>query len=696
MSRFNYVLRSWVCSVLLLACAGFSSAANDSQQAVFKLPKSFLESRPLTLDPVHRQWLSDRANLRVGVFTGDYAPMDIATDNNIYQGISADYLSLVCEKLGIGVHVQGFSQREQAVAALLSGEVDMLTSANGYERGIEGLAFSENYMEDRSVILGRDSDLAVNESREGKKIGFLEGDVDVLVADAFYPKSDIVLLPDLRSAVEALSEGEIDALIGNEVIVRSFKTYRPYSGLRLVGDSALPMSGFAFATRRNDRQLIALIDQALNSLDASTTQLILARWTTGVGGGVGYQHIKLLPHELDWIKRNPVVTVATQQYPLYAFKNGDVRWEGLSVDILNRISRMTGLQFVHRESLTTEQTLDMLKSGKAQMNTTLSKNPERKGYLNFTHSFGGAPWVFVVRIDNSRLGSLSQLSGKVLALPAKHALESMILREYPEIKLKSVGDYAQARHLVELGDADATIQNETQAYLYPPGRLRVGRSVDGRWSTDNFAVSVHYPELLDILNKGLEALPMADVQALRIKWLRAGRQPVIHSGGAQAWWRYWLTAGFVTVGVILVMWNRRLAKQFRLRQLTDNKMRERLAFQARFFDAVPYPVFVNGCEGQIITCNRAFEECFSTRAELIRGRSVTEVGFLSAEAAEHLHAELMQVLQSRKPSYQKRLEESPKANLEMYRWIVPFYSDSGELEGVVGGFFEVSAPKRWG
>lgn len=694
MSRFICVLKSWVLHVLLLACAGFPSTADASQHEVFKLPKSFIESRPLVLDPAQRQWLNDRGRLRVGIFMGDYAPMDIATDNNLYQGISADYLSLVCEKLGISAYVLGFSKREQAVAALLSGEVDMLTSANGYERGIEGLAFSTNYMQDRSVIVGRDSDTVPTTHWDGKKIGFLEGDVDILVADAFYPKSEIVLMPNLGSAMEALSEGEIDGLIGNEVIMRAFKTYRPYSGLRFVGDSALPMSDFAFVARRNDKPLIALIDQALNSLDSSVAQVILSRWTTG--GGVGQQHLKLLPHELEWIKRNPVVTVATQQYPLYAFKNGDVRWEGLSVDILNRISRMTGLKFVHRESLSTSQTLDMLKHGKAQMNTTLTKSEERKAYLNFTHSFGGAPWVFVVRINNSRLGSLSQLSGKVLALPAKHALESMIVREYPEIKLKRVDNYAQARHLVELGDADATIQNETQAYLYPPGRLRVGRSVDGRWSTDNFSVSVNYPELLDILNKGLEALPMADVQALRIKWLRAGRQPVIHSGRSHAWWMYWLMAAFVAAGVILVMWNRRLARLSRLRQLTDHKTQEYLAFQKRFFDAIPYPVFVSGLEGQIITCNRTYEECFSTRAELMSGKRVTEVGAFSAEDAEQLNSQLMQVLNSRKPSYQKQPEVGSKVNVQTYRWVVPFYSGAGHLEGVVGGFFDVSETKKWG
>lgn len=179
---------------------------------------------------------------------------------------------------------------------------------------------------------------------------------------------------------------------------------------------------FTFATRHDDPQLLALIDRALSSVDDGVARLILSRWTTGLGDGIGQQHIKLLPREHAWIKKNPVVIVASQQYPPYVFKTAGKGWDGLNVDILARISRMTGLQFLHQESFSTVQTLEMLKSGKAQMNTTLAKNTERRAFLNFTYSYGGAPWVFVVNVNDFRLSSLAHLSGQVLALPAKHAL----------------------------------------------------------------------------------------------------------------------------------------------------------------------------------------------------------------------------------------------------------------------------------
>lgn len=696
MSRSCRELKDWYLSVIFVTLASLGSVAHAGQALALQLPPSFISPKSFTFDRAHQQWLEQRGPLRVGVYVGDFAPLDITGDRNRYQGISADYLGIIRDTLGVKVSVSGFNKREQAVAALLSGKVDVLTSASGYERGVEGLIFSVDYMADRSVLVGRGSAASSVDNWTRKKIGFLEGHVDSLVAHAFYPKSQIVFMPDLNSALEALAEGEIDVFIGNEVVVRSFKTLRPNAGLRILGESNLPASGFAFATRRDDVQLRSLIDRALSSLDTGLTQVIHARWTTGLGGSIDQKQIELSPRERDWIRQNPVVTVASQQYPLYTFKTGDDRWVGLSQDILSRISRMTGLEFEHRESFSTAQTLGLLQSGQAHMNTTLTESMERKAFLNFTYSFGGAPWVFVVRINDSRLGSFSQLAGQVLVLPARHALVPMIRREHPQIKLTLVENYAQARHSVERGDAVATIQNETQAYLYPPGRLKVGRSVEGRWSADSFSVSAQHPELRDILNKGLEALSMAEVRALRVKWLGGvGIAPVIEPNDGASSWVFWVSVMGIASAVACAICYWHLTKQLRIIRSAFHRLRERQAAQQRYFDVMPHPIFIRGLGGEIIACNRAYGECFATRDELMSGQRITEVDMFTAEVGEHFHAEVRQVLESQKPLYEKRRITFKKHSVEIYRWIVPVYSVSGQLEGAMGGWFDISGQKAW-
>ncbi|WP_324833091.1 transporter substrate-binding domain-containing protein [Pseudomonas saxonica] len=169
MSRSSRELKDWFLSVLLVTLASLGSVAHAAQAVPLQLPQSFISPKSLTFDHAQQQFLEQRGLLRVGVFVGDYAPLDITGGRNRYQGISADYLGLIRDTLGIKVSVSGFSKREQAVAALLSGKIDLLTSAGGYERGVEGLIFSADYMADRSVVVGRGSEVNGTDNWDQKK-----------------------------------------------------------------------------------------------------------------------------------------------------------------------------------------------------------------------------------------------------------------------------------------------------------------------------------------------------------------------------------------------------------------------------------------------------------------------------------------------------------------------------------------------
>ena len=696
MSHIHQAFETWLRIVLAMGLLACMPPASGDHGLPVRLAASFVELKPLQLSSTEQRWLARHAPLRVGIALGDYEPVDTINDRTYYQGLSADYLSMVRDRLGASVEVLGYRKRDQAVAELLAGNIDILTSASGFERGIEGLAFSQEYMVDQLVMVGRASDFEPIKDWSGKKIGFVDGYIDVQTAHGFYPDSEIILSTDLQGAMEALLEGDIDMFIGNELMVQSFKSVRPYSAVRIMGDSALPALGFAFATRSSEPEIAGLIEKALGSIDETTSRMILARWTSGLEGGISQQSINLLPDEKEWIKRHPVVTLATQQFPLYAFRAGDGRWAGLSIDMLARISRMTGLQFVHKEAYSTVQVLDMLKSGEAQMNSSLSRSRERTAFLDFTYAYGGAPWVFVVRVNDSRLGSLDQLAGKVLVLPARHALEDLIRREYPAITLHLVDTYAQARHAVAKGEADATIQTETQAHLYPPGRLKVGRSVDGQWATASFSINAQYPELLSIMNKALEAMPATEVRALRTKWLGGvGKPLVIESGLYHSAWSYWAIAALIAVGLMLFSWNWFLRRQLVIGRQFEQTLRERLELNRRFFDGIPSPIFVVGLEGELITCNQSYEEHLSVQLEQVCGLKVTDINLFSHELAEQFQREFMGMLQSRKPCYKKRWVEFKTGGMEIYQWVVPFYSVTGRLEGLVGGWFDKSETRKW-
>lgn len=412
-------------------------------------------------------------------------------------------------------------------------------------------------------------------------------------------------------------------------------------------------------------------------------------------GAVAEAAIGLDAQELQWIAEHPTVTVASAQYPLYLFKDEHGHWSGLNNDVLNRISAMTGLKFLHEETFSTDQLLERLESGAADISTTLAMSEERKEFLDFSHAFGGAGWVFVGRAGAPTVQSMQQLSKRVLVLPARHALEATIRRDYPAIELRSVKTYAEARALVESGEAYATIENETGAQLYPSGQLKVGDTVEGKWEADHLALRKGQPQLLSILNKALEAFPPAELRAIRLKWLD-GIVPVQTPSTWQqiTEWGCWSVFFASVFALLSLLWNRRLTVLIQQRRDAEKDLNDQLAFQHALIDAMPDPMFVRDLEGRLIMCNKSYEEGLSTRFDQIQGRRLIELDVLPKETAEQLHAEFMAQLGTRKTRFSERQLMFKDGVRDIYQWTVPFYSADGQLRGLLGGWTDLAKRTR--
>lgn len=670
-----------------------SSSGHAAYNLSFSLVAPFVALEPLSLAAADRRWLDERPLLRIGVATADYEPIDIASDRNRFQGISADYLSLIGSKLNMKLQVVGFARPNDAIMALRDGTLDMITTANNFERGSNQLRLSKGYMSDRSVVISRGAGRNLAEGLKGNKVVVLDGYVDQQLMHATYPDSEIIVAPSLFSAMEAVSQGEVDALIANEVVARSYMELRPYLELQVQSDSALPQDAFSFAVRKGDLRLLSMLDAALTSLAPPVNREVLSRWTLGLGADVTNQRIGLNRSERAWIGKHPIVTVASDQHPPYIYRDEGGNWVGLNVDILNRISRLTGLQFVHVETKTIEQTYDLLRSGQAQMNTSLTENAERRKWLDFSYSFGGNSWVYVLRSDKSSPHSLSELSGRTLALPTNHALQDDIQRNFPRIKLRLVKNYHEARHLVASGEAVATIQNEAGAHLYPPSKLKVGRSVEGWWSPDRMSVIKTQPELLDVLNKALEEFPVVEMRAIRAKWLSAvAPHPSIWA--RIPGWVYWLLSVAVLMGLVSLAWSSRLKVQVYQRLKAVEALNDQLAFKHALLNGIPNPIYVRDLKGRLISCNRSYEESLGISFEQMNGRRLIDVELIPRSIAEQLHGDYIKLLETREPIFVERSMFLFDKQIDAWQWTVPFYRADGELQGLMGGWVDVTECKQ--
>jgi two-component system sensor histidine kinase EvgS len=413
------------------------------------------------------------------------------------------------------------------------------------------------------------------------------------------------------------------------------------------------------------------------------------------GKSVARSVVVLDDQELQWIANHPRVVVTALEYPLYQFKDEYGQWTGLNNDLLKRISDMTGLQFVYQESFSTDQMLAHLESGAADLSTTLAMNDERKAFLDFSHAFGGAGWVFVGQPGTPPVQSLEDLAKRVVVLPTRHALEAMIRRNYPSIELRSVKTHAEARAWVESGEAYATIESEIRAQLIPSDRLQIGAVVPGKWDGDYLAVRKGQPQLLSILNKALEAFTEQELRDLRRKWF--GGAITLQAPGF--WQRFdtWICWGMFVLSLfclLSLLWNRRLAVVVRQRFEAQRSLHDQLAFQHALMDAMPDPMFVRDLHGRLIMCNKSYEDALATRFDRMQGRQLIEVDVMPRQTAELLHGEFLAQLKTRRSRFFERQLLFKEGVRDIYQWTVPFYTADGQLRGLLGGWADIARRTR--
>src|SRR5690349_23491170 len=86
------------------------------------------ESRSVSLSSEDRSWLASHQPIRLGLYKGGWAPFDLMDRTGRHQGISADYLALVTQRLGIMVEPIVYPDWHSVLDAAKRHEIDLMVS----------------------------------------------------------------------------------------------------------------------------------------------------------------------------------------------------------------------------------------------------------------------------------------------------------------------------------------------------------------------------------------------------------------------------------------------------------------------------------------------------------------------------------------------------------------------------------------
>ncbi len=237
------------------------------------------------------------------------------------------------------------------------------------------------------------------------------------------------------------------------------------------------------------------------------------------------QQISLTEAEQGWLENHPVVTVGVNRNmtPFDYVKAGNSH-QGIASDYLKYLSKALNIQF-KITAASWKSLANGVKSHQLDMLACASNTKKSRKFLNFSRPYIETDPVFVTRSNQPVINSLSDLSGKTIALPRNADVQSLLKKRSQNISFLFVNSYQEALRAVSSGTANAYLGNMTVISHFIENNLLSNLRIDSRLSTSHsnlgFAVSKDLPFLHSILQKGLNSIPASISHKIKQKWINA-------------------------------------------------------------------------------------------------------------------------------------------------------------------------------
>ncbi len=516
----------------LLLAQGLAVAAAEPQvQTLHLMGRSSVEAYSVVLEPSDRQWLKQHGPLRLGISAPDYGPFDLTVNGQDFEGLTADYAQLLSQLLHVDIEVKRYLSRPQAIEALKLGELDLLSSSNGFEAQYPELVLSLAYADDSPALVTRSSnrqrppvDLA------GLRVAMLDHYLPPQKVKDFYPKATLQLYPSTLTAIGAVAFGQADIYLG-DFISASYLIHKNYlNNVQLADFSRLEDNPFSFALRRDNPGLLRMVNAALVAIPASVRMTILQRWSADGPQINNPWHFKPTAGELRWMIEHPRIKVAiNDQFMPLSFVDEQGELKGLVADLLATLSVRTGIEFEAVRAHSVLEVVALVKSGKADMLGGITRSTALENKLTFTRPYLITPFVLTTPIGPDGPQTLDDMAGLRVALVRGNALREFIVQNHPNITVVDADNAAAALEMVAKGKADAAISTLASARFLVSRRfakqLKITSTVGTQPEQIGFATADDNPHLSAILSKALLSLTPGDMSELSSRW-RTDTSPV--------------------------------------------------------------------------------------------------------------------------------------------------------------------------
>ena len=258
-----------VAALAMTACGGSASSAASSVAS--SAASSEAASAAAELTTVESGKLTMATNAA-------FPPYEMTTDAGEFEGIDVDTAKAIAEKLGLELQIDDMDF-DAALLSVQQGKADIvMAGVTVTDERKAVMDFSDSYATGiQSIIVPEGSDIASPDDLAGKKIGTQRGTTGYIYCSDDFGDSNVVAYDNGLTAVQALNNGQVDAVVIDNAPAQEFVAANP--GLKVL-DTSYAEEDYAIGMAKGSA-LEDAVNKALEELKADgTLQSIVDKYIT--------------------------------------------------------------------------------------------------------------------------------------------------------------------------------------------------------------------------------------------------------------------------------------------------------------------------------------------------------------------------------------------------------------------------------
>ena len=263
-----------VAALTLTACGGSastaSSAAASSVAASSEAASTSAAAAELTTVEAGKLTMATNAA---------FPPYEMTTDAGAFEGIDIDTAQAIADKLGLELQIDDMDF-DAALLSVQQGKADIaMAGVTVTDERKNVMDFSDSYATGiQSIIVPEGSDIASPDDLAGKMIGTQRGTTGYIYCSDDFGDDAVVAYDDGLTAVQALNNGQVDAVVIDNAPAKEFVAANP--GLVLL-DTSYAEEDYAIGMAKGNTALEDAVNAALEELKADgTLQSIVDKYIT--------------------------------------------------------------------------------------------------------------------------------------------------------------------------------------------------------------------------------------------------------------------------------------------------------------------------------------------------------------------------------------------------------------------------------